>query len=166
MPRVAIGFVSALAVCAACYDWTIGPAASGASDAGPDADGAIDASAPRDAGADSASVDSSSVSDGGPPDTAPDCETLLGTVASDQAAAELCSAKPNDCMSTVKDQCGCTVFVAQSSSPATSAYLGAVQKLAQAGCVVGCGKCPTPPSQSLCLAGEQDGGVAEICTQE
>jgi hypothetical protein len=161
MPRLAIGLLSALALCGGCYDWAIGTAASDAGDAGdatlpPGMDGSVDvvvvdSHAPGDVTSEPEAAP--------PPDSAPSCATLQATVDSDKLAAQVCT---GNCVSTVLDQCGCTVYVAQASNAATANYNTAVQRLKQADCE-SCGTCPVPLGAS-CLPGTgPDGGLTTVC---
>jgi hypothetical protein len=139
-------------LCSSCaLDWTVG---SGSPDAG--ADVADDHTSIADGGP---HVDGS---DGKAPSEAASCGQLEANVDTAKLAAEKCSSMPDDCDSRVKDQCGCIVFVAQDSSEATATYSNAVEQLQDSGCPLGCGTCPKPPAQSLCLVNEQ---LGTSCTQ-
>jgi hypothetical protein len=161
MPRLATGLLSAVVLCGACYDWTIGTtvadrdAGDAAMPGGPDA--GTDTASPTDS---RAPVDSFVEELAAPDADAASCASLQESVDADRVAAKVCM---STCMSTVTDQCGCTVFVAQSSSAATAAYKAAVTDLMKSGCPINCGTCVNPTA-SFCLAGTgPDGGVAAIC---
>jgi hypothetical protein len=162
MPRVAIGLLSALAVCGACYDWTLGSGASDAGDAtlpgGPDA--GTDTLTPVDA---PVPVDVIVAEVGRPDVSAEACASLLQMVDSDETLAKACMAV---CTSTVTDQCGCKVFVAQSSSQATSDYASAIVSFENAGCHASCGTCADAGAFVDCLPIlGPDGGLTNICYQ-
>jgi hypothetical protein len=121
-------------------DWNVGTGA------------ALDA-AVRDTAIDQEAHETGRPSETGAPDAAaPSCSQLQANVDAAKVAAKECSSMPDDCMSHVEDQCGCTVFVAESSSAATSQYLAAIAALEKSGCPIECATCPTPAKQSLCLA--------------
>ena len=138
----------ALVVLAGCgYDWTIGPVDAGA-------DGAeLDGRAADDAASDTQSGDG-----------AKSCAAIHADVDNARAAAKHCTSMPTDCATSMKDQCGCILFIAQPSSSATTSYLQAISAFKDSGCPLGCGACGVPPSQSLCTAGAgPDGGLTTNC---
>jgi hypothetical protein len=164
MPRLAIGLLSAFALCGGCYDWAIGSAVVDAGDAG-------DATPPpgMDASVDVQVQDSHAPGDvtsepeaAPPPDSAPSCATLQAAVDSDRLAAQACTGMAGDCLSSVMDQCGCTVYVAQASNAATASYNMAVQNLKQASCE-SCGTCPVPLAASCLPKTGPDGGLTTAC---
>jgi hypothetical protein len=144
----------AVGLSAACsLDWTIG------------SDGGAEAStldAPTDTGASPHDGGTSDVVDDAGHEAAASCSSLRADVGAARAAAILCMSMPTDCESHVTDQCGCTVFVAQSSSSATADYLAAIEALKMSGCPLGCASCPKPmPVEAECLVTE---GLKTVCT--
>jgi hypothetical protein len=160
----AIGLVAAgvIAGPACSYDWA-GGGVSATSDGGPPK---TDATAPiTDASAADASYDAAIHEDGATGDAAgPSCADILSDIgAAKLAAQEDCSVS---CTSTIADQCGCTYFVADPSSTATSDLGSAVAAFKSAHCTASCGTCATPPTSVQCLAGTgSDGGIAAVCHQ-
>jgi hypothetical protein len=160
--RPAVCLVLVGAACAGCsYDWETGAASGEAGVPEASAEAAIDAGG-ADAAIDvavDAGVDVGPAPEGGP--DAAYCGDLAAQVDTAKTSAKKCTTTPPDCGSSVKDQCGCTVFVAQSSSAATQNYVSLVQEFGQSGCVLGCGTCGPPPTQSYCLVNSQD---VPVCT--
>jgi|SRR5580658_4324508 hypothetical protein len=161
MPRMALGTLVAFALLGGCYSWTLGASsdAGGDSPSGP-MDGSVDSMV---SAMDSRSpVDTATVTDTGTPPSMPDCATLQEQLDNDRVAAEECT---TGCTSTVVDQCGCTVDVAQSSTVATGDYKSAIEAFTHS-CTPSCGTCPEAGGPSFCLAGAlPDGALTELCTQ-
>ncbi len=153
MTRSVASVALALVVASGCaYDWAIG---GGSLDAG------FDAEQPDGGVSDGALEVSVDVSTG---DGAKSCEALHADVDSARAGAKHCTSMPSDCATSMQDQCGCTLFIAQSSSGATASYKDAIAALKASGCPLGCGTCAAPPTQSLCTAGAgPDGGLTTVC---
>jgi hypothetical protein len=169
--RPLVGLVFALAAGAACsYDWAMGGGAgdAGAADA-TGGDAAVDASGGDvevDVGGDVEGDGEGDVDAGidAPVDAPAEvsyCGKLETQVADDKLNAIKCTTTPPDCYSFVSDQCGCTVYVAQPSSQATSTYVNDVHELQDSGCPLGCGSCGPPPTSANCLVNAQD---IPVCT--
>jgi hypothetical protein len=148
-------------------DWTVGAAPDASRDAGGSAghggaggssgasDSAIDRTPPpMDAATDTVH----------PTDVGPDvsCSALLAAVDQDRFAAQECSA--SSCKSTVVDQCGCAVVVAQPSSTATAAYVAAIDALKASGCPPECGTCPKRVPYACLPVYVKDAGLMSVCT--
>jgi hypothetical protein len=159
MPRVALGVLVAVALLGGCYSWTLGTSSADAgseSPAPPMDGGSMDSSEPRDS---SAPMDSAKAMDTAPPP--PDCAGLLAQVETEMYAAEMCTT--GECTSSVVDQCGCKVNVAQPGSAATMSYAHAITAFKNS-CTPSCGTCPDAGSVSFCLAGAlPDGALASLC---
>jgi hypothetical protein len=145
------------------YDWTV--SASSPSDAGPPTDATVpdasDASIP-DAAGDVGTVDAPGPSDDG----ATSCADLLTAIGSAEVAAKTGCTVGVPCMATIKDQCGCTFFLAQQSSTGTQDLENALGAYQNAACTGVCPTCATPPSSVTCLeSGSGDGGFTSTCTE-
>jgi hypothetical protein len=159
-----VGGALALALACACsYDWATASAPSGG-DAG-DSGGAGDSGDSGDA-ADAATTDAREDATSMPdaPADGPSCAQLHADVDSARAAARHCTSQANDCEAKLRDECMCTLFVAQASGQATADYQAAIAALVASGCPLGCATCPTPPTQSFCTASSgPDGGLTTSC---
>jgi hypothetical protein len=155
MRRCASRLVLALGLCQGCsLDWTIGTGHGGSAGSG----GSGGSAGSADSG-DDGTTPAADAADARH-ETAASCNALEANVDSTRAAARLCASTPTACKSKVTDQCGCTVFVAESSSAATTAYAQAISALEASGCPRGCGTCSNPAT-SECLVGP---GLKDVCT--
>jgi hypothetical protein len=153
MGSFASGLVLALGLCHSCsLDWTVGTGRGGSAGSGGSGGSGTDA-APADTGATTEAGDSGH-------EASTSCAMLGANVDTARAAARLCASTPTACKSKVIDQCGCTVFVAESSSAATTAYTTAIGALEASGCPRGCGSCAKPLA-SECLVGAD---LKDVCT--
>jgi hypothetical protein len=86
------------------------------------------------------------------PAEAADCTSLATTLASARLAAKKCATGPNVCTATMTDECGCTINVANATSPEDTAYQQAITAFKDAQCTPTCNACVTP-SPGLCEVG-------------
>jgi hypothetical protein len=146
------------------YDWTV--SGSSAYDAGPTVDATVpDASdaAVVDAAEDVGAVDASPPSDDG----APSCADLGAAIGAAELTAKTGCAVGFGCSATIKDQCGCTFFLAQASGTATQQLESALGAYENAACSSPCPACDAgAPSSVTCLeSSTSDGGVTATCTE-
>lgn len=142
---------AAVLLAAACgFDWTVrdAPGASAdAADAGPSTDAPVG----------DAPSEGSALGDGAAAADAADaaaCAALAGDLDAKKKAARTCKLSSGECQTTVKDQCGCDVFVAVPGSASVVEYQQGVTSFQGSGCPLGCGaSCPPPPMFApTCLA--------------
>ena len=137
-----------IATVAACdWDWTVRP-----DDA--------DASSANDAGVDAEIVDGAAA-DVAAPIEASDCTSLLATVASTKSEAIICTlGSVTDCVSQVMDECGCGIFVGQTSSTASHNFANVVDQAKSAGCTSQCSGCTVLPARGTCV----ENGTSFLCS--
>jgi hypothetical protein len=156
----------AIATTGCSYDWTV--PASSRSDAG-DAGAPMDATVPdaSDASVPDAAADVVTVDALPPPDDgAPSCAELLTAIGAAEPAAKTGCTVTVPCTATIKDQCGCTFFLAEQSGTATEQLENALSAYENAACSGPCPTCPTPPGSVACLeSGTSDGGLTSTCTE-
>ncbi len=149
------------------YDWSTGGADASPdalTDVGADIPVAQDAAAEADApGADAAGDAVVDVTE-----EPPTCAQLLAAVEQAFAAAIVCQSGAEACLTTVLNQCGCTVVVESpdmNGSP-TVAYEAAVKQLQMnTSCPLGCsGTCDSMPQTGLCVVSEA-GASTLACSQ-
>lgn len=120
-------------------------------DAGTDAGPSID-----DAGTD-ADVPDATSADGGDAAVG-DCKALKDDLVVKKKTAQTCQTTTAFCQTSVKNECGCDIFVGKSDSVATFEYIGAIDAFKAANCVNGAvcpGVCPaTDAKQCLYYLGE------------
>jgi hypothetical protein len=128
--------LSILALAGCSYDWEVG---AGAGDAA-----ALDAAALDTAVPDGGVVDAAGSTDTG-------CEALEARVDADRKAARACQIGAGQCSMTVKDPCGCDVFVAVGSSAAAQSFASSSSALTHSSCALQCSACPSLPTSGTCL---------------
>jgi hypothetical protein len=109
------------------FDWSTTPLADAATDA---SDAAAEASVPD----------------------AADCATLTTALSDARLAAKKCASGANVCTATTKDECGCTITLANASSPEDTAYAQALAAFQAAQCVPTCNACAAA-TPGLCEVG-------------
>jgi hypothetical protein len=85
-----------------------------------------------------------------------DCKTLRDELIVKRKAAQSCQTTTAYCQTSVKDECGCEIFVGMAGSVATNEWLAAIAEFKSANCVNGalCQTCPaTDVKQCLFYAG-------------
>jgi hypothetical protein len=88
----------------------------------------------------------SSSSSGGSGDT---CGMLYQQIQMRRIEISMCS---STCNEQIADECGCTVYVESSQSPASMDFQSAVQSFTDS-CVPRCGQCPPSQAPATCNGG-------------
>lgn len=79
------------------------------------------------------------------------CPDLTARVAAARDVARTCALASGQCTTTVKDACGCPVFIAVAGSTAATDYEAAIAAYRGAGCKPTCATCPALPTAGVCL---------------
>ncbi|MBX3186111.1 MAG: hypothetical protein KF819_03810 [Labilithrix sp.] len=132
----------AIAAAACSLDWTVRPAVG---DAGPDAPPTSDAGV----------VDSPGPIDATPKEDAADadCAALAAAITTARSEARRCALAAGECVTKVKDECDCELFVARPiGERRTDDFRDAVSAFLASCNPSGCPSCPFLPVQGTCLA--------------
>jgi hypothetical protein len=154
LPLAALSVLCAFALAAipsCAFDWSVDARAdASARDAGADVahDATVfDATTADVTSDDAGEQDSSTPTDGG------DCATLQANVATAKANAIACTQDGFHCLSNVKDECNCVVWVGLMGSAQSNTYVSAVQAYVTSGCAIDCSAGCGTLNASVCLLG-------------
>ncbi len=158
--------VLALLLAGCSYDWAVSDASPGdaAHDTlpvdAPISDAPIDAIAEPPIDASPTDSTTGSDADGTSPPDAAECQQLLQTAKNALGAALVCTPSPSACKAQTQDWCGCTVYLADGTSPEYTNFVSAVTAFEMAGCrsTIFCGDTCPSATPGLCIL--SDAGAA------
>jgi hypothetical protein len=82
--------------------------------------------------------------------TASGCLTLGGLLGEAKVNAKSCANVPGVCQATVKDECGCAVFVEDPTNDYAKSFAAFAAEFLAANCPQKCGACPDTSDGGLC----------------